>query len=47
MVEQGSPLNTSLVLPTPELVDGYVAVPSAPGLGIELDWDVVERYRVA
>jgi L-rhamnonate dehydratase len=44
---EGSPLNTSLVLPTPELVDGFVAVPSAPGLGIELDWDVVERYRVA
>jgi L-alanine-DL-glutamate epimerase-like enolase superfamily enzyme len=26
--------------------DGYVAVPDGPGLGIELDWDVVERLRV-
>jgi L-alanine-DL-glutamate epimerase-like enolase superfamily enzyme len=26
--------------------DGYVAVPSEPGLGVELDWDVVERLRV-
>ena len=44
---EGSPLNTSLVTPPPALVDGHVAVPSAPGLGIELNWDVIERYRVA
>ena len=44
---EGSPLNTSLVRPAPEMVDGYVAVPSAPGLGIALDWNVVERYRIA
>ena len=25
--------------------DGYVAVPEAPGLGITIDWDVVETYR--
>ena len=27
--------------------DGFVAVPTGPGLGIELDEDVLERYRVA
>lgn len=26
--------------------DGYVRVPSAPGLGIEIDEDAVEKYRV-
>jgi galactonate dehydratase len=25
--------------------DGTMTVPDAPGLGIELDWDVVEKYR--
>lgn len=28
------------------LVDGTVAVPQGPGLGIELDFDVVDQYRV-
>lgn len=27
------------------LVDGYVAVPQEPGLGVELDEEVVERFR--
>lgn len=26
---------------------GMVAVPEAPGLGVELDWEAVERFRVA
>ena len=30
-----------------ELVDGYVAVPDGPGLGVEVDEAMVERYRVA
>jgi L-rhamnonate dehydratase len=42
---EGSPLNTSLVSPRSDMIDGFVEVPSGPGLGIELDWDVVERYR--
>ena len=25
--------------------DGYVHVPDAPGLGVNIDWDVVETYR--
>ncbi len=28
------------------VVDGQVAVPEGPGLGIDLDEDVIERYRV-
>ena len=27
-------------------VDGHVAVPEAPGLGVELNEEVVERYAV-
>ena len=30
-----------------ELRDGHFAVPAGPGLGVDLDLDVVERYRVA
>jgi len=43
-----TPLNTSLTrerLPIDK--DGMVAVPDGPGLGISLDEEVVERYRVA
>jgi muconate cycloisomerase len=29
-----------------ELVDGYLSVPSAPGLGLELDDDKVEAFRI-
>ena len=43
---EGSPLNTSLVQPALTMIDGYVDVPTAPGLGVELDWAVVEQYRV-
>ena len=30
-----------------EVVNGVVKIPTAPGLGIEVDEDAVERYRVA
>ncbi len=30
----------------PLIEDGRIAVPDRPGLGIELDWDVVEAHRV-
>ena len=29
-----------------EVVGGHIRVPQAPGLGVELDWDVVENCRV-
>jgi D-galactarolactone cycloisomerase len=28
------------------LMDGQLRVPQGPGLGIEIDWDAVQRYRV-
>ncbi len=44
---EGSPLNTALVTPAMTMNDGYVAVPTTPGLGVALDWAVVDKYRVA
>lgn len=41
------PLSRALVKEPLRLVDGYVAVPEAPGLGVEVDEDIVEKYRVA
>lgn len=29
-----------------DIVDGYAAVPDAPGLGVEVDEEAIERYRV-
>lgn len=40
-------LRKELTVSSPELVDGRLAPPSAPGLGIELNRDALERYRVA
>jgi L-alanine-DL-glutamate epimerase-like enolase superfamily enzyme len=42
-----SPLLREMVRNLPPLVDGRVPVPQGPGLGIELDEAVVDRYRVA
>lgn len=44
-VEQ-SALRQTLTLQRFPLVDGYVEVPQAPGLGVDLDEEVVARYRV-
>jgi L-rhamnonate dehydratase len=41
-----SPLMRKLVANLPPLVDGRVPVPTGPGLGIELDEDILETYRV-
>ena len=41
-----SPLREELVTPEPAIVDGRIALPDAPGLGIELVDEAVERYRV-
>jgi L-alanine-DL-glutamate epimerase-like enolase superfamily enzyme len=35
-----------LVRNLPPLVDGRVPVPDSPGLGIELNEEVLEKYRV-
>ncbi len=41
-----SPLIRHLVRNLPPLVDGRVPVPDGPGLGIDLDESILERYRV-
>jgi L-alanine-DL-glutamate epimerase-like enolase superfamily enzyme len=38
-----SPIRRTLVLPDLPVVDGYVGVPQTPGLGIEVNLDVVEE----
>ena len=40
-------LRDELLLSPIPCVDGHLPVPEDPGLGIALDWDAVERYRVA
>ncbi len=44
-VSSASLLNTLCRSPL-TMEDGYIAVPQGPGLGIEIDEDVVRRYRV-
>src|SRR5438105_1306936 len=44
--EAGSPLNTDLVKPNLRPRDGYIELPDGPGLGVELNEEVVRRYRV-
>ena len=41
-----SPLLRHLVKELPPLIDGHAQVPQGPGLGIQLDEDVVEEFRV-
>lgn len=46
--DQGeNPLRDALLTEPIACVDGHLIVPDAPGLGVQVDWDVVERYRVA
>jgi L-alanine-DL-glutamate epimerase-like enolase superfamily enzyme len=40
-----SPMRRELVSPEPELKDGFMDLPDAPGLGIELNEDFLERHR--
>ena len=35
-----------IVTPLP-MKDGHIFVPSGPGLGVEVDWAAVERYRAS
>jgi L-alanine-DL-glutamate epimerase-like enolase superfamily enzyme len=42
-----SELRATLVTPEPVVTDGVIPLPTEPGLGVELDQAVVERYRVA
>jgi L-alanine-DL-glutamate epimerase-like enolase superfamily enzyme len=45
---EGSELNTSLVEPAITIdKDGFITIPTGPGLGIELNKDVMAKYRIA
>jgi L-alanine-DL-glutamate epimerase-like enolase superfamily enzyme len=44
---EGSILNTDLVQPAVQLDgEGNIVIPKGPGLGVELDMDVFNKYRV-
>jgi L-alanine-DL-glutamate epimerase-like enolase superfamily enzyme len=40
-----SPMRRELVSPEPEVIDGFMTLPEGPGLGIELNEELVERWR--
>lgn len=40
------PIWWNLVANRSPLVDGWLELPTGPGLGWELDWDYIERYRI-
>ncbi|MBZ9988864.1 cycloisomerase [Mesorhizobium sp. BH1-1-5] len=53
-IKYGSDFYTANYLMTDDLVvsplavsDGAIFVPTGPGLGVEADWEAIERYRVA
>jgi L-alanine-DL-glutamate epimerase-like enolase superfamily enzyme len=41
------PLSREMVKEPLRLVDGYLTVPTAPGLGVDVDEATLEKYRVA
>ncbi len=41
------PLSRELVRDPLKMVDGYLAVPQGPGLGVEVNEDVIRQYRIA
>jgi L-alanine-DL-glutamate epimerase-like enolase superfamily enzyme len=43
---EDSPLRTQLAKEPIQVVDGFARVPEGPGLGVELNEAVIERYRV-
>ena len=40
-----SPMRRELVTPEPEIVDGFMELPTGPGLGIELNEELIARWR--
>lgn len=37
---------SDLLVQTPEVRSGFMTVPTTPGLGVELDEDLVKRHQV-
>ena len=44
---EDTPIRTQITRPNIEASDGFIKVPEEPGLGIELNDDIVDRYRVS
>jgi L-alanine-DL-glutamate epimerase-like enolase superfamily enzyme len=44
-VSSASLLNT-LCYPPIEMTDGYIAVPNGPGMGVDVDLERLEKFRV-
>ncbi len=44
---QRDPIWHNVIANPPALRDGRISLPSGPGLGWELDWDYVNRYRIS
>jgi D-galactarolactone cycloisomerase len=44
-VSSASLLN-NLCYPKIEMKDGFIPVPNAPGVGVEIDQEMLERFRV-
>jgi L-alanine-DL-glutamate epimerase-like enolase superfamily enzyme len=47
VVEEGTTLRDQITHQRPVAVDGFLTIPDAPGLGIELNEEAVARLRVA
>jgi D-galactarolactone cycloisomerase len=46
-IDQGeNPWRDGLAIDPPTIKDGYIEVPKKPGLGIEVNEDVVRKYAV-
>jgi L-alanine-DL-glutamate epimerase-like enolase superfamily enzyme len=46
VAEEGTTLRDRITRQRVRAKDGYLAIPSEPGLGIDLDEDVVAQYRI-
>lgn len=43
-----TPERRDFILPKPIVAeDGWVSLPEAPGLGVDIDWQAIERWRIA
>lgn len=43
---QRDPIFWTMIANRQDFVDGHYLVPQGPGLGLELDWEYIERYQV-
>ena len=46
VAEESTNLREQITRQKPRAVDGYLAIPEEPGLGIDLDEDAVRRLRI-